>query len=368
MADSAGDKKHEATEYRRRKAREEGNVVRSADLGSATLLLVGVVLLDVTGPNMMEALSVVLRDQLGAPFDWATDSRTWITRLLLVVTRSCWALAPLMAGVFLTSIVIHFVQVGPLWLPDKLAPDLQRINPLSGLQRIFSILNASRLGFGLIKIGMVVGILVIGVWSRWDAVLALGGATLETASRFVWETLIELCRNVAVGLLLLAIVDYAFQRWKYEQDLRMTDEELREEFKMTQGDPQTKARRRRVQRELANQRLQTDVPKADVVITNPTELAIALQYDPLTMKAPIVLAKGADLVAARIRKIALEHGIPIVERKPLAQALFRDVDIGKPVPVTEYAAVAEVLKYVYQVQGRKLPDLDTIKRGSPQSQ
>lgn len=361
MADSAGDKKHEATDYRRRKAREEGNVVRSADLGSAALLLVGVILLDVTGPMMLEALSVVVRDQLGSPFDWATDSRTWLTRLLLATSRGALALAPLMAGVFLTSIVIHFVQVGPLWLPDKLAPDPQRINPLSGLQRIFSILNASRLGFGLIKIALVVGLLVIGVWSRWDAILSLGAASLETVSRFVWETLIDLCRNVAIGLLMLAIIDYAFQRWKYEQDLMMTDEELREEFKMTQGDPQTKARRRRVQRELASQRLQTDVPKADVVITNPTELAVALQYDPLTMKAPIVLAKGADLVAARIRRIALEHGIPIVERKPLAQALFRDVDIGKPIPVTEYAAVAEVLKYVYQVQGRTMPDLDAIK-------
>jgi len=361
MADSAGDKKHEATEYRRRKAREEGNVVRSADLGSAALLLVGVILLDVTGPGMMEALGVILRDQLGTQFDWATDSRTWITRFLLVTVRSSLALLPLMAGVFLTSLIIHFVQVGPLWLPDKLAPDPQRINPLSGLQRMFSILNASRLGFGLIKIALVVGLLVFGVWSRWDAILSLGGANLETVASFVWETLIDLCHNVAIGLLLLAIVDYSFQWWKYEQDLMMTDEELREEFKMTQGDPQTKARRRRVQRELAGQRIQTDVPKADVVVTNPTELAVALQYDPLTMRAPIVLAKGADLVAARIRKIALEHGIPIVERKPLAQALFHQVDIGKPIPATEYAAVAEVLKYVYQVQGRKLPDMDAIK-------
>jgi flagellar biosynthesis protein FlhB len=361
MADSSGDKKHEATEYRRRKAREEGNVARSADLGSAALLLIGVILLDVTGPNMIDALNSILRDQLSGAVDWATDSRTWITRLLLLISRSSLAVLPLFAGVLLTSLVVHFIQVGPLWLPDKLAPDIQRINPLSGLQRIFSILNASRLGFGLIKIAVVVGLLVLGVWGRWDAILSLGGASLETASRFVWETLVSLCRNVAIGLLVLAIIDYAFQRWKYEQDLRMTDEELREEFKMTQGDPQTKARRRRVQRELANQRLHADVPKADVVITNPTELAIALQYDPLTMKAPIVLAKGADLVAARIRKIALEHGIPIVERKPLAQALFRQVDVGKPIPVTEYNAVAEVLKYVYQVQGRTLPDLDAIK-------
>jgi flagellar biosynthetic protein FlhB len=362
MADSAGDKKHEATEYRRRKAREEGNVARSQDLGSAALLLIGVVLLDVTGPTLLDALSNIVKEQLGEPFDWATDPRTWITRMLLAISRSSLALLPLLAGILLTSVVVHFAQVGPLWLPDKLAPDIQRINPWSGLQRMFSLLNASRLGFGLIKIGLVVGLLVLGVWGRWDAVLSLGGASLENASQFVWDTLIDLCRNVAIGLLVLSIVDYGFQRWKYEQDLRMTDEELREEFKMTQGDPHTKARRRRVQRELANQRLQADVPKADVVVTNPTELAIAIKYDPLTMKAPIVLAKGADLVASRIRKIALQHGIPIVERKPLAQALFKQVDIGKPIPVAEYTAVAEVLKYVYQVQGRKLPDLDQMAR------
>lgn len=362
MSDSAGDKKHEATEYRRRKAREEGNVARSQDLGSAALLLIGVILLDTTGPEIFKTLAELVRGQLGDPFDWATDSRTWMSRMVLAISKSSLALLPLMAGVLLTSIVLHFAQVGPLWLPDKLAPDINRINPLSGLQRIFSIVNASRLGFGLIKISLVVGILFMGVWARWDAILALGGTGLETTATFVWDTLIDLCRNVAIALLILAVVDYAFQRWKYEQDLRMTDEELREEFKNTQGDPHTKARRRRVQRELANQRLNSDVPKADVVITNPTELAVALKYDPLTMKAPVVLAKGADLVAARIRKIALQNGIPIVERKPLAQALFRDVEIGQAIPVNEYTAVAEVLKYVYQVQGRKMPDLDQMMR------
>ena len=233
MADSAGDKKHEATEYRRRKAREEGNVARSQDLGSAALLLVGVILLDTTGPGIFQALSEILRDQLREPYDWATDPRTWMTRLLLIASKSSLALLPLFGGVLLTSIIVHYAQVGSLWLPDKLIPDWNRINPLSGLQRIFSILNASRLGFGLIKIGLVVGLLAMGVWSRWDEILALGGASLETVSQFVWQTMISLCRSVAVALLILSVVDYAIQRWKYEQDLRMTDEELREEYKMT---------------------------------------------------------------------------------------------------------------------------------------
>ncbi len=140
-----------------------------------------------------------------------------------------------------------------------------------------------------------------------------------------------------------------------EQDLRMTDEEIREEMKSTQGDPALKARRRRVQRELAAQRLQNDVPKADVVVVNPTEIAIAIKYDFATMKAPIVVAKGANQIALRIRQIAIENNIPIVERIPLARSLFKSVQVGQPVPVQEYAAVAEVLKYVYQVQGRPLP-------------
>jgi flagellar biosynthetic protein FlhB len=181
--------------------------------------------------------------------------------------------------------------------------------------------------------------------------------SVEHLGQFIWQVTVELVKKTAFALAVLAILDYGFQKWKYEQDLKMTDEEIREEVKSTQGDPMIKSRRRRVQRQLAQQRLQNDIPKADVIVTNPTELAIAIQYDPLTMKAPVVVAKGADLVAARIRKIALEHSIPVVERKPLAQALFKAVKIGQPIPTTEYGAVAEVLKYVYELKGKKMPDL-----------
>ena len=173
----------------------------------------------------------------------------------------------------------------------------------------------------------------------------------------MWSTTLDMCMRTAVVLLLLAILDYGFQWWKMEQDLKMTDEELREEMKMMNGDPQIMARRRAVQRQLMLNRMQTAVPDADVVITNPTELAIAIQFDPKTMPAPVVVAKGAGHVAARIRKIALEAGVPIVERKPLAQALFKSVDIGESVPVEQYSAVAEVLRYVYQLQGKKLPTM-----------
>ncbi len=362
MADQAGEKKHIATDYRRQKAREDGNVARSSDLSSSLLLLIGVVLLDVTGPEIGGALQESIREAFSDYAPLVTDSRTAMVDLVRIVSRASLAVLPLLAGMVVTAFVIHYAQVGPLWLPNKLGMDITRIDPLKGIRRLFSLTNVTRLGFGLFKIGIVTGILVTGVWARWGAMLALGSTELGGVGQFVWETMIELCRNVAIALLVLAIIDYAFQRWKYEQDLMMTDEELREEMKMTQGDPHTKSRRRKIAREISQQRLAMDVPKADVVITNPTELAIALQYDPKTMRAPVVLAKGADLVAAKIRKIALEHGIPIVERKPLAQALFREVDIGKPIPSSEYTAVAEVLKYVYQVKGKSIQELtETLK-------
>ena len=163
--------------------------------------------------------------------------------------------------------------------------------------------------------------------------------------------------KIGLALLLLAMIDFAFQRWKFSQDLRMTDQEIREEMKSLQGDPQTAARRRVIQRQLALNRLSSAVPDADFVVTNPTELAIAVQYDPETMIAPIVVAKGAGVLAQRIRKLALEHNVPIIERKPLARVLYNEIDVGQPIPNEQFAAVAEVLRYVYELKGKTLPGM-----------
>jgi flagellar biosynthetic protein FlhB len=161
--------------------------------------------------------------------------------------------------------------------------------------------------------------------------------------------------KIAGALFVIALIDYLFQWWKHEQDLKMTPQEVREEMRNLQGDPQVVSRRRAVQRQLVLNRLSKTVPKADVVITNPTELAIAIEYDAAKMAAPVVVAKGAGLIAQRIRKLALDSGIPIVERKPLAQALYKQVDVNRPIPDTMYAAVAEVLAYVYQLKGKPIP-------------
>jgi flagellar biosynthetic protein FlhB len=245
--------------------------------------------------------------------------------------------------------------VGLLWVPDKLALDVGKLNPLNGLQRIFSLAGTLRLGFGLLKMLIVAVVAVSVIWSRWDQVMR--ASALETAqyATFLVDISLKTMLWAAVALFVLAVFDYGAQRWKFEQDLRMTHQEVREEMKNMQGDPQIIARRRAIQRQMVMNRISTSVPKADVVITNPTELAVAIQYTPDEMAAPVVVAKGAGVLAQRIRRLALENNIPVVERKPLAQLLYKEVDINKPIPTDSYAAVAEVLAYVYQLKGKKVP-------------
>ena len=212
-----------------------------------------------------------------------------------------------------------------------------------------------RLAFGIFKVAIVAGVAYASLKGHGDEILAASGMALPEMAAFLVDLLLSTALKVALALLLLAILDFGFQWWKQEQDMRMTTQEVREEMKNLQGDPQVISRRRAAQRQLVLNRLSSTVPKADVVITNPTELAVAIQYDPETMNAPVVVAKGAGVMAQRIRKLALEHGIPIVEKKPLAQALFKEVEINHPVPHQMYSAVAEILAYVYQLKGKSLP-------------
>ena len=199
------------------------------------------------------------------------------------------------------------------------------------------------------------GVAYASLYGQREKILGLAAMTTLGFANFLTQILIWTSMKIAMALLLLAVLDYGFQWWKQERDLRMTTQEVREELRNLEANPQMAARRKQVQRQLALNRISSAVPKADAVITNPTELAIAIQYDPATMAAPIVVAKGAGLIAAQIRKLALESGIPILERKPLAQALYREVEINHPIPQERYAAVAEVLAYVYQLKGKKIP-------------
>jgi flagellar biosynthetic protein FlhB len=357
MPEQFGEKQHEATPFRRQKAREEGQVAKSQDLTSAVLLIAGVAALLWFGKRIAHFMGYYAERQIGEETWLSIDGDFIVGEWHLVVQQLAAALLPILGILLVVSVAANLGQVGFLFLPSKLALDFNKLNPVQGVQRLFSLSNVMRLTFGIFKLLVVSSVGFWCLWSKRQEILGLSALAPLQIAPFVIEVVLWTTLKIGVALLILAILDYGYQRWKHERDLRMTTQEMREELKTLQGDPQIAARRRAVQRQLVLNRIQSSVPKADVVVTNPTELAIALQYDLEKMDAPIVLAKGAGAVAQRIRRIALEHDIPVLERKELARALYKQVEIGQPIPPEQYAAMAEVLRYVYELKGKTVPGL-----------
>ena len=357
MAESFGDKQHEATPHRREKAREEGQIARSHDLAAAAVLVGGLVIVLYFGGDVAQFLAQYTQRQLGEPAWQSVDRDTLMHEWYAVIIRLAQSVLPALGLVLLVGIVANVGQVGFLWLPNKLAWDLSRLNPISGAQRLFSMAAAMRLGFGIVKILIVTAVAYWCLWGERDELVVTSELDIGQLTKFIIDITLWTCIKIGSALFILALIDYAYQWWKQEQDMRMTSQEMREEMKYLQGDPQVVARRKAVQRQLIMQRIRNAVPTADVVVTNPTELAIAIQYDPVAMDAPVVVAKGAGPIAQRIRRLALENSVPVIERKELARYLYKNVDIGKPIPAEQYAAMAEVLRYVYQLKGKTLPNM-----------
>ena len=354
MPDERGEKSQEPTTHRRQKAREEGSVAKSQDLASAVLLLAGVAALMVAGSSVVGFLMGYGRRQLGGDAWLSADVSFAVAEFNGLLWDLARYLLPVLGAILGAAIAANLVQIGFLFLPSKVAMDLSRLDVVQGFRRMFSLTNAVRLAFGLFKIAVIAAVAFACLRKELPTILGLAGLSLLEIAVYLGQVLLWTTLKIGLALLVLAILDYGYQYWQHEQDLRMTPQEVREEMRNLEGDPQVVARRRAVQRQLVLNRLSSLVPKADVVITNPTELAVAIQYEPQSMAAPIVVAKGAGLIAQRIRLIALEHGIPIVEKKPLAQALYREVEIHQPIPHDKYAAVAEVLAYVYHLKGKKI--------------
>jgi flagellar biosynthetic protein FlhB len=357
MSEQSGEKSQEPTQHRRDEARKQGQVVHSQDLGSAALLIVGVMLLRSYGPGMMEMTGNFLKQQLGDVPQLTLEATDAIAKSQQIVGTLGTMMLPMLGMLALAAGATSVFQTGLLFVPERLAPDLERLSPLSGMKRIFSLAGAVKLGFGMFKVGVVSIVAAVVIYNRAFQVLYSNDFDIAELAVFLLDIVFSTAMWVGIALLVLAIFDYAFQKWKHEQDLMMTHREVLDEMKNMQGDPQIIARRRAIQRQMAMNRIGDKVPTADVVVTNPTELAVAIQYKPEEMHAPIVVAKGAGVIAQRIRLLALENNIPVVERKPLAQLLYKEVEVNHPIPDGSYAAVAEVLAYVYQLQGKKLPKL-----------
>jgi flagellar biosynthetic protein FlhB len=348
MADDMGEKTEAATPRRRQEARDEGQVVRSSDLNSALLLLGAVLLLGVFSTRMFHGMRSLVAAMLSGSGDGVTDVGRLVGQSAQIAAQLA---APVMLGLLALSITSGLIQSGFLFTGKPLMPQFSRISPMRGIQQILSMRGVVKLAMNLLKVSLVLAIAASFIAMDSRKIMSLMGLTAEplvaAMSSLVWQ----LALKVALLLLVLGLLDYAYHRWQQEKDMRMSKQEVKEEFKRMEGDPLIKQRRAKVARQIAMQRVQRDVPKADVVVTNPTHFAIALRYEGSKMSAPKVIAKGADFMALRIRQVAAAHGVPIVERPPLARALYAAVEVGQQIPPEHYTAVAEILAYVYRING-----------------
>ena len=350
MAIGAEEKTEPPTPRRRREARAKGQVARSQDLAAAVMLLTGFLVLKLFGPGLWNSLLAITSTSLSYEAPMQMDGVLHLAgqSIVEVVKR----LAPMLLVLFLAIWISLFVQIGWLFTWQPITPSLKKINPLTGLKRLFSVrsIMTALVNFGkLLSVGLFAYLMLAGAASaiiysftfHYHDVFQLGSAMI-----------FELGMKLGAALLVLALLDFAWQRYRHQRDLRMTKEEVKDELRSMEGDPQVKRRRRQIQFQLSAQRLRKDVPAADVVVTNPTHVAVAIRYDSETMLAPKVVAKGADYLALQIRLIASASGVPIVERKPLARALYETVEVGQYVPERFYRAVAEILAYIYELAGR----------------
>lgn len=347
------DKTEAPTPKRRAEAREQGNIARSPDLVAAVLILTSITTLSWFGPGLVEAMKLILKKMLSEEaFSDFSDTNT-LRSLFNSLQQIAYALAPIMLIGVLIAIAVNLMQVGFHLSTKRLQPKLTVLNPLNGMKRIFGRGQGMvQLLMSLAKLSLVALVAYSAIHGRLEQIIAC--QQLEYLQIFSLGASIcyQIILRIAILLLILAIIDYAYQRYRTEQQLKMSKQEVKEEMRSMDGDPKVKHRRRQLAIQMIQNRLKKDVPTADVIVTNPTEYAVALKYDADTMHAPKVVAKGQGFLAQRIREIAIANGIPILERKPLARALYKLVDVGHEIPEQFYSAVAEILAYVYELSGK----------------
>jgi flagellar biosynthetic protein FlhB len=351
MAEDLGDKTEDPTPKRLEDAREKGQVIRSLDLASAVVMLAAFLALLVFGTTLAQTLGAAMARLLAVGYD--SDAPT-IQSIPALVKGPSWevglAMLPVLGVLMVASYLAHAGQFGFLFTTKPLTPDLSRISPLKGLGRLFGTQGAIRSLGGTAKLVFVSIVGMAIILRELPAMVTLPGLSAAGAMYEIGKMLARLIVWLLAALIALGVADYFLQRMQLLKQLRMTKQEVKEERKSMDGDPQIKARRLRIARQIAMQQMQRDVPRADVIVTNPTHFAIAIKYDQATMAAPKVIAKGADLLALRIRQIAAANAIPIVERPPLARALYAGIEVGQEISPEHYQAVAEVLAYVYKME------------------
>jgi flagellar biosynthesis protein FlhB len=354
MAEQEGQEKTEVpTEKKRRESREEGQVAFSKELSSAALLAGIVLTLVATSPIILDAMrelmSQIFRD-LAQRKELSIDSIFTLSGEILSIILP--AFAPFAAVIIFAGIFASVLQVGVMITFKAVAPKFNKISPLTGLKRLFSSQSLADFLKSMAKL-IIVGF--VGYLTYIDKITELNGLSVSTPESILiynFTVVAEVAGKIVLALVAIAIFDYFYQRWNHEQQLMMTKQEVKDETKQTEGDPQLKARIRQIQREMSNARMMQEVPKADAVIVNPTHFSVAILYDRDVMSAPEVIAKGADHLALRMRTVARENNVPILERPELARDLYANVEIGDDIPERFYKAIAEILAFVYRLRKR----------------
>jgi len=344
------DRTEQATPKRIEEAREKGQIPRSRDLNAAAVMLIAGIGLLTMGRSLGGQLAEMLRAGLTVNAAEMADGTGMFAALTQAGGSALWAVAPVLGLTLVAALGAPLALGGWSFSTTALSPDLKRLNPASGFSRMVSIRSWVELGKALAKFALVATAGIIVLWIERNALMGLStepvGAAIIHAIRIAGEALLAL----TAALVVIAAIDVPFQLWQYKRDLKMTKEEVRREMKESDGSPEMKGRIRQMQRERAQGRMMQEVPTADVVIVNPTHYAVALRYDEKRNRAPVVVAKGVDHMAAKIREVATNAGVPLFEAPPLARALHKAVDLGEEIPAQLYVAVAQVLTYVFQLK------------------
>ena len=353
-----GEKTEPATQKKLNDARKKGQVAKSREITNGLELLALFLILKFWVGNMgiqfLELFDNIYKKIPELTTYWEgtlpqQDVRIVFRQMLMQVLT---IIAPILLIGFLIAFITDLAQVK--WKPtlDPMKPKFSKLNPIKGVKKIFSVNALVELVKSIAKIGLILYICYSYLKDKWPILLNLYDVTLMQALQLAAETVTDLGIRIAALYMLIAFADFAYQKIKFKNDMKMSKQEIKEEFKQQEGDPQVKGKIRQKMREVSMRRMMQDLPQADVVITNPTHYAVAIKYDPQVADAPLVIAKGEDYLAARIKEVAKENNIEIVENKPLARMLYANVDIGQAVPPELYQAVAEVLAFVYHLQGK----------------
>ena len=344
----AAERTEPASPRKRKKAREEGQVARSNELIGCAILLAFLHAVPTFGPQIADGMSQFMTQMFQAASQRDLDAQALTGMTEESLRRAAMFAGPILGAIVAATLAGSVAQVGMVFTPGKLMPKFETLNPLQGFKRMFQPKTLVELGKGFLKLGVVAWSGTTFLQEHWQEVFGLSGVPAQQIAMKIGQLAHGMSLKMTAALAFVAALDYAYQRWDLEKKLKMTKQEVKDEMRDTEGNPQIKGRVRQKMREMSRRRMIHAVPAATVIITNPTHFAVALQYELGQKGAPKVVAKGADFLAARIREVGRENNVPIIENPPLARTLYRSVQIGQEIPAELFKAVAEVLAFVWQ--------------------